>query len=132
MITLRRLLFLGALLAVAGCGNRERPDAERMLRNIGAPALRQEAARFYKELFVAPTGRYFLPKPDQWPPAFRRFQPDQVRAYADGFSLALSNARGVEEGLYIIPTGMDRTPSDGPNARYQRIDEGIYWYWFKE
>jgi hypothetical protein len=132
MITLGRLLCLVVLCASAGCGHDQRQDAEATLREVSSQSLRREAARFYKQLFVAPSGEYFVPKVSQWPPTFRRFQPLRVRAYADGFGLALRDARNGEEGLYVVPSGMEQTPREGRNARFQKIEEGIYWYWFTE
>jgi len=132
MSTLSRLLFLGAMFLLASCGTDRRQAAERTLREVGTPTLRREAASWYKGLFVSPNGQYFLPKIDQWPPAFRRFEPLRVRAYADGFGLALLDARNAEEGIYVVPWGMENTPREGRNARFQKIDEGIYWYWFTE
>lgn len=124
-------LASGALLAVVGCTD-PREHAEDLLQEIGPAALRREAAVFYKQLFVAPPGRYFVPKLSQCPPAFRRFQPREVRASADGFALALRDARGVEEGLYVVPLGMEGVPRASPNARFQKVDEGIYWFWFTD
>lgn len=127
-----RLLIAGFILTCAGCGTDARKDAEKALKTIGASELRREAANFYKELFVAPNGKFFVPKYDQWPRSFRRLEPLNVRAYTDGFSLTLLDDRTGEQGLYIVPAGMDGTPREGRNARFQKIDEGIYWYWFTD
>ena len=127
-----RLLVLGALLTLAGCGDPQRQAAGKTLHEVGEANFRREAAGLYKQLFVAPTGQYFVPKPDQWPPTFRRFGPLRVRAYADGFSLALRDGGRGEEGIYVVPIGMDRTPREGRNAEFEKISEGIYWYRFRE
>jgi hypothetical protein len=127
-----RLLLLCAFFTITGCGDDQRKITQKTLRQVGANNLRREAATFYKELFVAPTGQYFLPKPEQWPPSFRRFEPLRVRAYADGFSLAIRDTRKGEVGLYVVPLGMDKTPREGRNSQFQKIDEGLYWYSFSE
>lgn len=132
MSTLWRLLVGGALLALVGCAADKRKTSAKILQEVGASGLRQEAAVFYKELFVAPTGRYFLPKEKQWPRTFQSFEPLQVRAYSDGFSLAMRAERGIEEGIYVVPAGMDNVPREGRNARFEKIDDGIYWYRFNE
>jgi hypothetical protein len=129
MTFLGRLLTLGAVLALAGCSN-ARKDAERTLRQIGAQSLRLDAGTLYKDLFAAPSGQYFLLSPDKRPPSFQRFAPLQVRAYTDGFALSLRDKPDVEEGLYIVPAGMDREPRLAPSARFERIDAGVYWYRF--
>jgi hypothetical protein len=132
MTTLGRWFLVATLCSFASCSEVQRETAQKTLRQVGTTHLRAEAARLYKELFVAPTSHYFVPKADQWPLTFRRFEPLRVRAYADGFALALADTRAGEEGLYVVPQGMDNTPRAGANARFQRIEDGIYWYWFQE
>lgn len=129
---LGRLLLVSCLVLLAGCGNTRRRAAEKTLRQVGEANLRHEAATYYKQLFVTSKGYYFEPKPSQWPPTFHRFQPVSVRAYADGFSLVLIAERGIEEGLYVVPTSMDLTPRERGHAHFQKISEGIYWYRFGE
>lgn len=125
-------LWIAALLGFAGCSGGHRRAAEAKLREVGPTTLRGEAAGFYKQLFVAPTRRYFLPALADCPPSFRRFRPLRVRAYADGFSLALADVRGAEEGLYVVPLGMDNPPRASRHAAFQRIEDGLYWYSFSE
>jgi hypothetical protein len=125
------LLAAGILLALAGCSD-PREKAERTLREVGTPALRQDAAAFYKNLFAAPPARYFLPKANQWPASFQRFKPLRVRAYPDGFAIAVRDQRGMEEGLYIVPLGMDGTPRESRTSHLQKIEDGIYWYRFTD
>src|SRR6187401_1460611 len=120
MTTFGRLLVLGALATLTSCGATRRDTAEKTLQQVGATNLRRDAANFYKDLFVAPTGQYFLPKPNQWPPSFQRFEPREVRAYTDGFSLSVIDTRDGEEGLYVVPSGMDNIPREGRHARFQR------------
>ena len=130
--TLGRWLIFSTCLILTSCGDNPRHAAEKTLRQVGPAKLRHEAASFYKELFVTPAGQYFLPKPDQWPPTFQRLEPLQVRAYADGFSLSLEEGREGEQGLYVVPQGMDNVPRESRNARFEKIDDGIYWYWFTQ
>jgi len=103
-----------------------------MLQQVGEANLRRDAAGFYKELFSAPTSQHLIPKPEQWPPTFRRFEPLRVRAYADGFSLALFDGHMGEEGLYVVPSGMDNVPRAGPHAEFRKMSDGIYWYRFPQ
>jgi len=117
---------LGACLALASCGD-PRPDPERTLQKIGA-----RPRAFTRNCSSPPTGHYFLPKLASCPPTFRRFRPLHVRAYPDGFALALHDGRGVEQGLYVVPLGMETTPRESRNARFERIDDGVHWYWFQE
>lgn len=126
------LAAAAALVALAGCGDPRRRDAERTLHQIGVASLRQDAAAFYKDLFVAPPATYFLPKPNKWPGSFQRFRPLRVRAYPDGFAIAVRERRGLEEGFYVVPLGMDRTPRESRSSHLQKIDEGIYWYRFTD
>ena len=130
MINLGSLLALGTALALLGCSGDARKDAGRILRQVGAQPLRRDAGKLYKNLFAATTGQYFLVSLDKCPPTFRSFTPREVRAYPDGFALALRIEHGAEEGLYVVPVGMDREPRAAPSARFQRIDDGVYWYWF--
>jgi len=125
------LLLVVAGLLLAGC-KEPRRTAERTLWEIGVPTLRQDAATFYKNLFAAPPARYFLPKPNQWPANFQRLNPLRVRAYPDGFALAIREKRGLEEGFYIIPLGMDAAPRESRNSHFQRLDDGLYWYAFTD
>lgn len=124
-------MLAGALLVFGGCGDPQR-EAEKTARAIGLPALRRDAAAFYKSLFAAPPTRYFLPKPDKWPPTFQRLRPLRVRAYPDGFAVAMADRRGGEEGFYIVPLGMDRTPRETRGSHFQRLDDGLYWYRFSD
>lgn len=127
------LLFTGALLlGLAGCAPDPRRAARDKLREIGPTVLRREAAGFYKQLFMAPPHQYFLPRVQDCPPSFRQFLPRRVRAYDDGFALALADVRGAEEGLYVMPLGMDQTPRASKHATFERIDDGIFWYSFAE
>ncbi len=126
------LLSAGLALSLASCAKDPRQAAEETLREIGPAVLRRDAAGFYKQLFVAPPHQYFLPKLSDCPPSFQRFRPRRVRAYADGFGLALSDVRGAELGLYVTPLGMDRAPGDSAHAKFQKIDDGIFWYSFAE
>lgn len=129
MTAFGRLLVIGLTVALAGCSD-VRKDTARTLRQIGAPTLRSDAAAFYKNLFAAPSGGYILVSPGKCPPTFQRFAPTEVRAYTDGFALALRAEHGAEEGLYVVPAGMDHDPRTAPNTRFERIDDGIFWYRF--
>jgi len=126
-----RSLALGAALLLAGCGDARR-DATRTVQAIGPAPLRRDAAAFHKQLFAAPPARYFLPRPSHWPASFTRLKPLRVRAYPDGFALALRERRGLEEGLYLIPLGMELAPRQSRAASFSPLAEGIYWYAFTD
>ena len=128
----RLLPVLAALLLLVSCGDDSRRNAERTLRETGATELRRDAAAFYKNLFVSSSARYFLPRPDKCPPSFQRFKPLRVRGYPDGFAIAIRERRGLEEGFYVIPLGMDHTPGESRSSHFQKIEDGLYWYQFTD
>jgi hypothetical protein len=129
MSTLHRWLLIGAALLCAGCGD-PRHQTQRTLGQAGIAPLRHDAALFYKDLFVTPENRDFVLKLDKCPASFQRFQPLRVRAYPDGFALAIREARGDEEGLYVVPDGMDLELRSGHSAQFEKMADGIYWYRF--
>lgn len=92
--------------------------------------LREEAALIYKNLFAGGAPAYATIKRDDWPALFRVFEPENVGVYRDGFALALVRSRDRESGLYVIPAHMEVEPRGTPRTRFERIDEGIYWYSF--
>jgi hypothetical protein len=132
MTAVRPLLLLTAVFLFAGCERDVRPEAERTLQSIGVTTLRREAATFYKDFFTAPEGRYFVPNVDKCPPSFRSFNPIRVRAYPDGFAIALDESHGVEQGLYVVPLSMDDQPRAGRSAEFEKIAEGVYWFRFAD
>ena len=122
-------LLAVALLACGGCRDTRR-TAEETARQVGVELLRREAATFYKLTFATPPTRILLPKPDRWPMSFRQLKPLRVRAYPDGFAVAIIDRTRGEEGFYIVPLGMERTPRETRGSEFQRLDDGFYWYRF--
>ena len=51
----------------------------------------------------------------------------QVGASRDGFTLTLIGKNSAQSGLHITPDGMSATPK-ASHAKYQKIEDGIYWY----
>jgi len=131
LVKLRVSLYLAALtLAVASCTPPER-KARTLVQRVGAGTLRQQAAVLYKDVFAAPkTGLITIKRPD-WPAAFASFEPLSVGAYRDGFALAIERDSERESGLYVTPAQMDVQPRPTHRTRFERIEDGIYWYVFE-
>ena len=125
------LLLSGGLLGLAACDPMRR-DTLHNIRAVGAEVLRRDAARFYKNLFVAPSKTSVLLTNEKCPASFQRFQPIRVRAYADGFALCLIESSGREQGLYIVPLQMEAVPQTTASAIFEKLEEGLYWYQFRE
>lgn len=122
----RLLPVVLVLVFFVGCSGPEE-NARAHLRKVDAQQLRFEAARLYNQLWNSP-GVEFLPvKPSFWPPTFQQLAPKRVAAYADGFALVFSESGASEAGLHVQPLGMDKWPS-GTFRRYERLEEGIFWF----
>lgn len=119
-------LCICLLLLLAACTD-SRHAAQKQLREIGTPRLRHDAAILYKQLFSSPSADYLTLKPSQWPASFALLRPMQVGASRDGFTLTLVGKNSTQSGLHIAPDGMSTTPK-ASHAKYQKIEDGIYWY----
>ena len=131
LIRARRIvgsIILAALLP--GCSDVQR-TAEEKIALVGAPTLRNDAARLYKDVFAGRAPEFEEVREAAWPPSFRAFAPRHVGAYPDGISLALRRSRDRESGLYIVPLHMEHAPAPTARASFQRLSEGIYWYSFE-
>ena len=129
---MRRLAVL-SLLALLASGCSPRRKAESMLKKVNHSNLREEAAVLYKQTFAGSSAPPFTAiKPDDWPANFRAFTPRHVGAFKDGFSLALKLEGGVESGIYVVPKFMDVQPNPGRRAKFEKLDDGIYWYSFEK
>ena len=126
----RFILLCGVAICVVAC-NSPRRSAEKTLRQVGPERVREEAAVLSKNLFAAASTSFFNLKVEECPTTFRRFNPNHVVAYRDGFSLALERGPSGESGLYVVPAQMEVSPNPGRRARFQRIVDGIYWYSFE-
>jgi hypothetical protein len=115
----------------SGCTD-AKADAERKVAEVGVAQLRKDAARIYKDVFARPAPPFEEVHASMWPASFRAFHPHHVGVASDGISLSLVHSRDAESGLYIVPWQMERTPSATPNASFQPIADGIYWYSFRE
>lgn len=118
------------VICLASCTPPER-RARTALRRVGSGALRQQAALLYKNVFAAPVAGLMTIKRNDWPPTFAEFAPLTVGAYRDGFALAVERSSDRESGIYVIPAHMDVQPRQTQRTRFERIEEGIYWYVFE-
>lgn len=125
------ILAVAAAWLLVSCKDAPREQGS-YLERIGAASIRREAAIFYKDLFLSPETTYFHLNPEKCPPTFRTLDPKQVRGYPDGFALTLSSERGTEEGLYVVPEGMELSPRENRSSKFRKIAEGIYWYSFSD
>ena len=118
------------VLSITGCTPPQH-KAQNTLRSVGAAALRQQAAMLYKNVFAAPVAGLMTIKRADWPPSFAAFAPLTVGAYRDGFALAIARDSERESGVYVIPASTDMQPRPTPRSRFERMEEGIYWYVFE-
>lgn len=100
------------------------------MNKVGVARLREDAARFYKDMFARPTAEFTPLKPVHWPASFHEMRPLQVGVYRDGFTLTFYSKPNLESGLYVVPLQMDHIPAERPNVKYEPVVEGIYWYSF--
>jgi hypothetical protein len=121
-----RLSPVIAIVLLAGC-SKPQDDARARLSGVDSGQLRMEAARLYKQLHASPGAEFAALKPAQWPPTFRKLGPTRIGCYRDGFAFVFSSAAGVETGVHVQPLGMDKMPK-ATMTRYERIEEGIYWF----
>lgn len=126
---LRFAVCASLLIAFSACES-ERGKADRILTATDARQLRREAAHLYKDVFAAFGAEMKVVSSSRWPATFQRFAPVRVSAFPDGFSLTLETGAETESGLYIVPLDMEHAPAASPRARFQRLQDGIYWYQF--
>jgi hypothetical protein len=115
-----------ALCAFASCSD-PGADARARIKQADVKKLRFEAAKLYKQLRAAPGPDYIAVKKSLWPASFAALKPRTVGLHIDGFAVALVGESGSESGVHIVPATMTVVPS-GTRARYERIEDGIYWY----
>lgn len=120
------LLFLAASLFTACDGPRD--NATRRLAKTGVAELRTDAARLHTQYFSGPSLGYFPLRPEQWPESAKRIRPLRIGVYRDGLAIALQEEPGVEFGLHIVPGGLPEPPNPTPFTKYDRLQDGIYFY----
>lgn len=117
-------------LLLNACVDR-REEATRTLADIGVDALRQDAARLYKQSFGGSGNAFAVIPESAWPPSFQRLRPRRVGAYPDGFNLALITDADTERGIFVVPLHFERREPRGvSDAKFEAIEEGVYWYAF--
>lgn len=131
MSTLRALFAATFAFALAACAEPREAALIRM-QSVGPERLRRDAARLYKDVFAARSPEFVPVRITQWPASFRRLVPLHVGAYPDGFAIALEQDGDNESGLYVIPDSIDRLPSDTARAQFEPIEDGVFWYTFRQ
>ena len=122
-----RLLLLLAALSFAACGD-PRSDSVSRLRHADVAGLRAEAARLYTLLFPAP-GPTFIPvRPELWPAALLKLHPLRMNLYRDGLAVTLQAEPGFEYGIHILPTGASDSLISTARTRYEKLQDGIYYF----
>jgi len=114
------------LSLLAACSNR-REQIRTRLSQANLPELRKDAARLYVHLRPGRAPEFIALKKTQWPESFKKLQPIRVGCYKDGFTLVMEGEAASERGLHIVPIGMTVTPA-AESVRYEKLEEGIYWY----
>jgi len=125
-VNLRLPAAVIVLCAFAACSD-SRGDASARLKQVDIKKLRFDAARLYKQLRAVPGPEYIAIKKSMWPPTFTALNPKTVGLHIDGFALAFTGDGANESGIHIVPATMTVVPS-GTRAKYERIEDGIYWY----
>lgn len=123
---MHRIFLLFVLAMIASCSD-PRAQAKNRLQGLDKQALRLDAARLYKQIYAAPGPDYLVLKATQWPENFSALKPIRISCHRDGFSIALTDDSIHETGLHIQPLGITTPPPAG-SVKYERIEEGIYWY----
>ena len=125
---MRRLLFATATIALLSACSDRRKDAVAQITPEEAKALRIDASQLYKDIQEKRTASEYYPiKPTLWPPRFKKYKPLRVGIYRDGIALALDGDASSEQGIHISPIAMDLAPTRG-KVRYDKIQDGVYWY----
>jgi len=124
---LRNCLPLLAALLLAACDN-PRTEAIARLRKANIPALRTDAARLHTQFLQTPDVDYMPLKSNLWPDNLRKLKPIRIGLYRDGLAVALREEPGFEFGLHFIPMGVARPPNPSKYVRYERLEDGVYWY----
>ena len=127
---MHRFLFIFVLVILASCSD-PRAQAMSRLKGLDKRALRLDAAKLYKQIYAAPGNDFLTLKQSQWPETFSTLKPVSVSCHRDGFSITLTDDSINETGLHIQPLGITSAPTVG-FVKYERLEEGIYWYSFKK
>jgi hypothetical protein len=123
-----RSLFAAILtiLLLCACSN-VREAAVARITPAEAKELRIAASQAYKEFRAKRAPEFYPLKKSAWPARFTKYKPLRVGLYQDGVVLALEGDASTEQGIHILPIAMDLAPSRG-RVKYEKIQEGVYWY----
>ena len=122
-----RLLLLVVALALAACTD-PRVNSLSRLHGVDAAQLRVEAAQLSTRLLPTP-GPDFVPvRPDQWPAPLLTLRPLRMNLYRDGLAVSLQSSPGMEYGLHITAAGDTREPKSTARTRYEKIQDGIFYF----
>ena len=124
---LLRPLFLLAILTLASCTH-PRSNSLSRLRHADAAGLRAEVAQLTVKLLPA-AGPEFVPiQPELWPVALVKLRPLRLNLYRDGLAVSLQAAPGCEYGLHIVAAGADAQLKSTERTRYEKLQDGIYYF----
>ncbi len=125
-----RYFLIFAFAILASCTD-PITHAKNRLKGVDKQALRMDAAKLYKQIYATPGADFLILKQTLWPENFNALKPIRVSCYRDGFAIALTDDSILETGLHVQPLGITRPPTPG-SIKYERIEEGIYWYSVKK
>jgi hypothetical protein len=126
MSTLRLLLLLATLL-FAACTDPRSTSLSR-LKHADAAELRAEVAKLYTRMFPAP-GPVLIPvRAETWPAAIVKLRPLRLNLYRDGLAVSLQASPGFEYGLHILPTGATEPMKSTERTKYEKVQDGIYFF----
>ena len=117
-------------LLLTGCSD-SRARAMKTVKRVTPQQLREDAAKYYKDLYAGPRKTLVLVNKEYWSWSFAELSPERITAYADGFAFRLESKGDSESGLYVVPLGMDIEPKQTDVASFEKISDGIFWYSFK-
>ncbi len=122
-----RLLLLLVALTLAACGDPRSKSISR-LRHADATELRASVAQLYTRLFPAP-GITFVPlRPELWPAPLAKLRPLRMNLYRDGLAVSLDAEPGMDYGLHILPAGDVQEPKSTARTRYEKLQDGFYFF----
>ena len=116
-----------AMAMLAGCSDR-RKDAVARITSAEARELRGVADILFNDLRKKRVASEYFPlKTAVWPEPIKKLKPLRVGLYPDGLALALEGDASNEQGIHVLANGME-FQSKRSRVRYERLQDGVYWY----